>query len=184
MCNTRLIASVLWTLTVLPFAQSKVSGLTGAEAFAELHRLIGDWQATTENASIIRVSYRSIANDSAIVETFTTASGAETLTIYHPDGADLIATHYCAQGNQPRLRLQAPSSKTNVEFSFYDATNLRSPSASHLTRLRLQLKDADHFDKVEVYTENGKDDETTLKFNRLQQTRGESRNKASASRED
>ncbi|HEU0210259.1 MAG TPA: hypothetical protein VFQ78_14930 [Candidatus Udaeobacter sp.] len=160
-------ASVLSTLTIILLAQSKMFGLTAAEAFADLHCLIGDWEATTQSGSIIRVSYRAIANDSAIVETFTTASGAETLTIY-PDGQEFVATHYCAQGNQPRLCLTAFSSKKHFEFSFHDATNLRTPGAPHLTRLRLQLKDAGHFDKVEVYTENGKDDEATLKFCRLQ----------------
>lgn len=101
------------------------------------------------------------------METFTTASGRETLTIYHPDGSNLIATHYCAQGNQPRLRLESASTKTTLRFRFHDATNLTAASASHLTRLRLELGDADHFDKTEVYSADGKDDVTVLSFVRV-----------------
>ena len=28
----------------------------------------------------------------------------EMVTLYHMDGAELVATHYCAMGNQPRMR--------------------------------------------------------------------------------
>jgi hypothetical protein len=139
-------------------------GDTGAEAFANLRRLIGEWEAKTERGSIIRVSYRSIAADSALVETFTTPSGRETLTIYHLDGANLIATHYCAQGNQPRLRFDPKSTKTDLQFTFHDATNLADSNASHLTQLRMHLRDADHFDKTEIYKDGGKDDITVFKF--------------------
>ena len=142
---------------------------TGTEAFANLHRLVGEWEAKTASGSIIRLSYRAIAADSALVETFTTASNRETLTVYHPDGPDLIATHYCAQGNQPRLRLESASTKTTLRFGFYDATNLTATSASHLTRLRLELRDADHFDKTEVYMADGKEDVTALNFVRVSQ---------------
>ena len=131
---------------------------TAAEAFANLNRLVGEWEAKTVRGSVIHVTFRAIAEDSALVETFTTASGRETLTIYHADGPNLIATHHCAQGNQPRLHLDPASTKTALEFTFYDATNLAGPGASHLTRLRFQLGDADHFDKTEVYTEHGKEE--------------------------
>src|SRR5262245_45457558 len=100
------------------------SAQAGGEAFASLRRLIGEWETKLATGSIIRVSYRAIAGNSAIVETFTTASGRETLTIYHPDGPNLIATHYCAQGNQPRLRLDPTSSSSILQFVFHDATNL------------------------------------------------------------
>ena len=140
---------------------------TGAEAFAHLGRLVGEWEAKTMRGSIIRVSYRAVAADSALVETFTTASGRETLTIYHPDGPNLIATHYCAQGNQPRLRLEPASTSTTFQFAFYDVTNLADANALHLTRLRFQLKDADHFDRTEVYAEGVKDDVTVFNFVRV-----------------
>lgn len=164
---------------------------TAAEAFDKLRHLTGDWEAKTARGSVIRVSVRIIAAGTAVVETFTTASGRETLTIYHPDGANLIATHYCAQGNQPRLRFQPATGGVALRFAFQDATNLLESSrradsraaesspgvtapqgapalpsagASHLIRLELELKDADHFDKTEVYTEGGKDDTTVFHF--------------------
>jgi hypothetical protein len=139
----------------------------GAEAFANLRRLTGEWEAKTARGSIIRVVYKLVAADSALVETFRTAPGRETLTIYHADGSDLIATHYCAQGNQPRLRLQSVGANRILEFAYYDATNLAGSTASHLTRLRFEFKDPDRFEKTEVYAADGKEDVTVLSFVRV-----------------
>ena len=139
--------------------------------FAALHQLIGDWDAHFPSGSVVHVNNRVISSDSAIVESYSIIGdkrpNADTLTIYHPDGADLIATHYCGQGNQPRLRLDPASTPTDLRFTFKDATNLASPAASHLTRLRIQIIDANHYDKTETYTENGKDDTTVYHFVRL-----------------
>jgi hypothetical protein len=30
--------------------------------------------------------------------------GDEMVTVYHADGPDLVLTHYCLEGNQPRMR--------------------------------------------------------------------------------
>ncbi len=106
-----------------------------------------------------------ISNDSVLVESYVTASGKETMTVFHRDGASVMATHYCGQENQPRLKLDAKSSGAqSLTFTFKDATNLRSPSADHLTRLVVKFVDATHFDRIETYSANGKDETTTLHF--------------------
>lgn len=141
---------------------------SAADGFMRMQELLGSWEAKTPRGAIIKVSYRMVSKGSALVESYLMPSGDETLTIFHPDGTELLATHYCAQGNQPRLRYQPESStRTDVTFSYFDATNLRAPGASHLTKLRFRLLDADHFEKTEIYTEAGKDDTTVLKFVRV-----------------
>src|SRR5262249_36718885 len=92
-------------------------------AFSRLRALVGDWEATTEKGKTIHVSYRLVSNESVLVETFGTAP-RETLTVVHVDGARLVATHYCAQKNQPRLALLAAPDDRRFEFAFFDATNL------------------------------------------------------------
>ena len=155
------------TLVIAAIIASAAPADTGEEAFARLSRLVGNWEAKTARGSVIRLSYRTVAADSVLVETFMTASGRETLTLCHRDGPDVVATHYCAQGNQPRLRLDVAGAGTTLQFTFTDATNLARPGASHLTRLRFQLRDVDHLDKTEVYTEDGKEDVTVLTFVRV-----------------
>jgi hypothetical protein len=155
-------------LTAALLAATCVYGGTSAEVYQDLHGLIGRWEAKPANGSVIRVSYRTLAGDSALVETFTTASGRETLTIYHPDGESLMATHYCGQGNQPRLRLESVAARS-INFAFVDATNLPDPGTSHLVRLKIQMLDDNHFDKTEIYAEHGKHDTTVLHFVRVAQ---------------
>jgi hypothetical protein len=135
-------------------------------AFVRLKTLAGDWEAKSAKGSTVRVAFRPISSDSALVETYTTASGKETMTVFHPDGARIIATHYCAQGNQPRLALDPESSSERFIFRFADATNLAKPSASHLARLEIVLAGKDRFAMVETYEENGKPDATKLEFSR------------------
>lgn len=135
--------------------------------FADLQRLTGKWQASVgPKAAVIHLSVELISNNSALVETFTTSNGRKTLTIFHPDADRLLATHYCAQGNQPRLALDPSSPPAEMMFRFLDATNLKSQQDAHLVRLVVQLRDAGHFDQIETYTERGVEEVTTYHFAR------------------
>jgi hypothetical protein len=135
--------------------------------FNRLRTLVGEWEAKTDKGATLRVSYRLIANDSALLQSFFTPSGKETLTAFHADGSRVLATHYCAQGNQPRLRLDPTSSNDRLVFVFLDATNLVEPAASHLTRLEIKLESPSQYTEVETYQEAGKPDVTTLRFHRV-----------------
>ena len=149
-------------------------GPAGAEdapaVFARLKTgLAGSWKLRSpKNAreEAFRISFKEISRGSALVETFGDPAGSVTETIYHLDGVHLLATHYCAQGNQPRLRLEKDDPKTGAEFGFRDATNLTSQKASHLVRMRIRL-DGDRLEKDEIYVENGKEDATTLALVRV-----------------
>src|SRR5262245_9207319 len=145
---------------------SSVEPVAAKAAFERLRRIVGRWETTTTEGKTVGLSYRLVASDSALVETFTTPSGKETLTIFHLDGPRLLATHYCGQGNQPRLRLQQASDRS-LEFTFHDATNLASPASSHLAKLKLELNDADHFQRTETYVADGKDETTVYPCRRL-----------------
>jgi hypothetical protein len=147
---------------------SSVAAQNAERAFAGFERITGNWEARVGTmGSLIRVNLRSISNHSAVVETYTTVSGRETLTIFHPDGNRLMATHYCAQGNQPRLVMDAHSTPAEMTFRYLDATNLKSEHDSHLVRLVLKIRDDDHFEKTEVYRERGVEDVTVYQFVRV-----------------
>jgi hypothetical protein len=91
----------------------------------------------------------------------------ETLTIFHRDGAALLATHSCAQGNQPRLSLTEVRTPGLLVFEFRDATNLAQASDSHLARLTLDLRDPKVLVMAETSVEQGAPGTTTLQFSRL-----------------
>ena len=136
--------------------------------WARLKNLVGTWRRSDAPASNpFRIRYRLISADTALVEEFGDPARQPTQTVFHLDGDRLLATHYCAQGNQPRLRLRPGSSTEALVFEFLDATNLHSAADSHLVRLTLRWRDADHLVREEVYAANGKTDAATLVLERI-----------------
>jgi len=137
-------------------------------AWAELQRaLVGTWKANTAEQRTYRVSYRVVSNGSALVETFTSgASGKETLSVYHRDGGALVMTHYCAQGNQARLKATA-ATRESVMFAFLDATNVGAEQ-DVMQRLSIVLR-PDGFDQISVYRHpDGIEESSTLRFFRAE----------------
>lgn len=163
---------LLAVLLCLGTSAARAAAPSAEQSFEHMRGLVGTWTAPVSEGKEIRVSYRLVSGNSTLVETYTVPSGRETLTLYHLDGARLLATHYCAQGNQPRLRLASGSHETRWVFTFVDVTNLKTPRASHLHRLEMTLDDADHFTKVETYRSNGKDEAETLRFTRVKAPTG------------
>ena len=132
--------------------------------------LVGTWRlvdSKTPGEQAFRLTYRLISASSAMVESFGDPSKQITETIYHLDGQRLLATHYCAQGNQPRLQLQTPSSDDTLEFRFLDATNLKSATASHLIRMRFKFVDSQRLIRHEIYLENGKESESRISLEKM-----------------
>ena len=83
------------------------------------------------------VTYKVTSNGSAVVETIDPGGEHEMVSVIHPDGDDLVLTHYCAIGNQPRMRASGKSNDKIVKFAFVDATNLKSPKDMHMHDVRL-----------------------------------------------
>jgi hypothetical protein len=110
----------------------------------------------------ITVEYRLLSNGSALVETFTTSSGKQTLSAYHRDGRQLMVTHYCAQGNQARLKA-VEAGADRVVFAYLDATNVGADDGV-MHRLVVALH-GDAFDQESVYRSgSGESDVSTLHF--------------------
>jgi hypothetical protein len=147
----------------------RANELTPTQVFQHLKELVGDWQATGKNGKPFRVSYRLAARDTVLVESWLLGPGRETLTLYHMDKDDLLATHYCALGNQPRLRLKAPSTAGVFAFEFVSATNLADSKAAHQQRIEIRIRNADNVVRSETYVENGKGESEEIEFRRLKQ---------------
>ena len=145
----------------VPLRELRAGKIDAERSYAQLRELVGTWEARTGNGKAVRVRYRLISAGSVMVEDYAVGSGRETMTVYHLDGARLIATHYCAQGNQPRLALQSGADQRQ-EFDFLDATNLADPEVSHLQHLVLQRRSDNELDRIETYRSHGKDDVAAL----------------------
>jgi hypothetical protein len=95
--------------------------------------LKGTWDADIDGdgAPDGTVEYRVIGAGSAVAETLFAGTEHEMVTVYHMNGADLMCTHYCAAGNQPRLKATRIE-KDSVAFAMIDITNLTDPKGMHM----------------------------------------------------
>lgn len=116
-------------------------------AFDQMKPLVGDWEAEGEGGRKMREQITLTGGGAVLMENMFPGTPHAMVTMYHPDGKGLVATHYCAGGNQPRLRSSGfgPDGKS-VSFVFADATNLSSPSESHMHQVDIKLIDSDHYD--------------------------------------
>jgi len=92
-------------------------------AFEQLKTLVGNWRAT-DPSNNTSVEVKLIANGTALVETWTMSPTRQSMTVYTLDGQRLLATHYCPQGNAPRLAFNKTDSTGAHHFEFIDGTNL------------------------------------------------------------
>ncbi|MCP3994627.1 MAG: hypothetical protein GY722_06110 [bacterium] len=97
-----------------------IAGMAVAEPapdprFEFLKGLAGTWEGTglgDEEQGFYE--FRVTAGGHAVEEREMVGSPHEMLTVYHMEGSDLVATHYCMLGNRPRMTAQL----TGKELTF------------------------------------------------------------------
>ncbi len=147
---------VLVGLLAAPQADAPAPSVNRAAAvFQELTGLVGTWEGTFANGRRHTVTYRLTAGGTVLVETWALAPGRESMTLYHLDGDALVATHYCPQGNQPRLQWVKDGHPSRRSFAFRDGTNLQVKGSSHQHAFWVELQDKDHYQRSETYVANG-----------------------------
>jgi hypothetical protein len=153
-------------LTACGAAQGSLGATASDEGWAHLREsLVGTWETTTEEGRRFEVSYRMVSNDSALVETWGSSSGNQTLTVYHRDGERLVLTHYCAQGNQAHL-VAVEADPSRVRFHRVSATNWNEEQ-SVLDELVLHVE-PNLLERTDTYVDaDGVTDTTVLRFTRV-----------------
>jgi hypothetical protein len=143
---------VLFVFALAPLALSATAGektdSPNAARFEALKKLAGDWVEVGKDGkptTTVLTSIRVTAGGSAIHETIFPGTDKEMVTLYHLDGDDLILTHYCVLGNQPRLKAEPGKDAKRIAFKFSGGTNLKSPDDMHMHDATLILIDNDHF---------------------------------------
>ena len=150
------IVCALLALGSVAVSPGLAKDLGPAEVFEDLKKLAGEGKGTTAEGGAEKVSYRLMAADTVLLEEWVLSSGRQALTVYHRDGDDLIATHYCPRGNQPRLKLASASTEKGFFFEFVSATNLPEADAPHQHRFEIRIHGPDSFTRGETYLSKGK----------------------------
>lgn len=118
-------------------------------AFERLKSLAGEWRGKAghgEAASPAVVRWETISGGTAVMETLFPGTPHEMRSIYHMDGGNLVMTHYCAMGNQPRVRLAAASTPDDLVFEFAGGTNLDPKKDMHIHSGRIRFAGADQLE--------------------------------------
>lgn len=138
-----------------------------ASGFEQLKTLVGEWQAKSPKGEPFTTTIRLVSNATALEETFQNTEDNQMVTLYHPDGSRVAATHYCSAGNQPRMETAATTAdQKEFDFSFQGITNLASPESGHMHHLVIKIADSDHFSEEWTWRENSKDQAHSFEFTR------------------
>lgn len=86
------------------------------------------------------------------------------MTAYHVDRDQLVATHYCPQGNQPRLNWVISDQDDTFAFEFRDATDLDTQDEAHQHSLTLEFQEDGSVQRTEVYVSGDEESLTEVRF--------------------
>jgi hypothetical protein len=124
----------------------------------KLKKLAGTWvvadsdgKPTDTVQSIIRVT----SGGSAVHETIFPGQPQEMISVYTAEGSNVLLTHFCVLGNQPRMKAEASSPSNQLVFRFAGGGNLDPKKDKHMHEATLTIVDDDHIELNGCAWENG-----------------------------
>ncbi|MCH7826973.1 MAG: hypothetical protein IIC75_03190 [Bacteroidetes bacterium] len=144
-------------LLVVSLSNTTYSKKNSEKGFNKIKTLAGTWHSKMTDGSIAKITYKIVSNGSVIMETISGKEDDAMVTMYHVNGDNLMMTHYCSAGNQPRMKAEVNDNEIKtLNFKYIDATNLKSGQDGHMINLVLTFKDKDHFSQAWTWTKDGK----------------------------
>ncbi|HWY86697.1 MAG TPA: hypothetical protein VNX28_08230 [Gemmataceae bacterium] len=137
---------------------NKLPPVTTNSGLETMKKLAGTWLAadndgnpTDQVMSVIKVT----AGGSVVHETLFPGQPQEMVSIYTADGPDLVMTHYCVLGNQPRMKADPKSPANQIRFQFAGGSNLDPKKDKHMHAATLTIVDDGHIEIAGVGWEGG-----------------------------
>ena len=163
------LAAAVLVATAARAQEPHGSKIAGTPQWEQLKTLVGEWngyvmEGDKKHTSL--VSFRMTGDGSALMQVMDAGTPHEMITMFHMDKDDLMATHYCAGHNQPRMRAVPSAAPGRVAFEFKDGTNIR-PGDGYMRQITVVFVDADHHDEEWGYDQNGKVSAGTFHFERV-----------------
>lgn len=124
-----LVALAVEPVRAEPAAAARTAALEPFKALAGEWVAAADGPMTKKGQLVAR--YAVTASGTAVVETVFPGTPHEMVTVYHADGADLVLTHYCMGGNQPRMRARSAAGP-GVHFAYDGGTNIDPKTTRHM----------------------------------------------------
>ena len=108
-----------------------------------VRKLEGEWVTKDEKGQEVVSVFKPTSNGTAVREIMFVGTPHEMTNVYHMDGPDLVVTHYCAMGNQPRMRAKAGGKPGVLEFTFDGVSNLQKADEPYMGSLTITIVGAD-----------------------------------------
>jgi hypothetical protein len=137
----KLAAGALAALLAVTGAAHAQSAPPQATPLDRFKALAGDWVDVDGALGMkgkVAATYRVTGAGSAVVERLFVDQPHEMTTVYHLDGADLVLTHYCAAGNQPRMRTRKTDTAV-LFFEFDGGTNFDPARDMHMHEAKIEF---------------------------------------------
>lgn len=146
-----------------------------AAVYKSLQTLVGKWEGTYQwsgartDSGSASATYSLTGNGSALVENLFYEKGDPVMTsVYHMDAGTLRMTHYCASGNQPRLKaVSFNEDDRDIGFEMVDITNLPNPQAPHVGAVRLVLESENKISVTFIVMSKGKESRELIRLTRV-----------------
>jgi hypothetical protein len=153
-------AVVLAVTAASALAQSNAESTAASQALDKLKALEGEWidvDGAFGKKGAVAVTYHVTSGGKTVVETFPVNTPFEMVTVYFIDGKDLVLTHYCSGGNQPRMRSKGLSGNT-LAFEYDGGANIEVAKTSHMHNAKIEFISADEVRAAWTNWSNGKAD--------------------------
>ena len=156
--------AVALTLSCLPLLAAEPSLVPAAPAgkadpkaaFEKLKGLAGEWTGEVRGVGPATVTWRVISGGSAVVENIFPGAEQEMMTVYYLDAGQLVATHYCGTGNQPRFKLGGKSTAGELFLDFTGGSNLKPATDTHMHSGRIKFVEPDKLETEWSFWQQGK----------------------------
>lgn len=152
--TTALLAAAATAIAFAPNPTADAKGPT----LADIKRLAGEWVQVGDDGALsnrVVTSYRVTAGGSAVLEILFPGTDHEMLTVYHQDGDDLVLTHYCVMGNQPRMRAKKDAPEGTLVFECFDVMNTKSHDDKHMHKGVVRIEGEDRLQSTWYSVERG-----------------------------
>lgn len=123
--------------------------------------LAGTWEGKSPEGPQV-TTFDVCSGGSAVREIMFPGTPHEMTNMYHMDGDSLLMTHYCAMGNQPRMRATVGADPSVLAFEFDGISNLRAESEMYMGSMTMTIVDQDHIKQVWHHYVKGKKGEPTV----------------------
>jgi hypothetical protein len=115
-------------------------------AFAHLKTLAGQWHREGASGDPVTMQLEVTSNGKAMIERLFPGTPHEMTTVYYLAYDRLLATHYCAIGNQPAYQLAPTSVPAHIVMEFAGGTGFDPKTDQHAHGVQIKTIDANHID--------------------------------------